>query len=91
MGNMKKVKVFRVQLVYDKDEKKLVGVPLNGVTIPAIPICDEGEEFPTRILNGKSHEVRRADITVYGVVPSKHPREITLLKGLFKGKKGGKK
>jgi len=77
---MKKVKVFRVKLVYDKVEKKLGSVPLREVSIPAIPICDPDQEFPTKIINTKNHEVRLADIIVYEPEPSKHPREITLLK-----------
>jgi hypothetical protein len=78
---MKKEKVFRVQLVYDKLEKKLGSVVLREVSIPAIPICDPDQVFPTKIIDAKSQEVRFADIIVYGAEPSKHPREITLLKG----------
>jgi len=78
---MKKAKVFRVKLVYDKDEKKLASVGLREVALPAIPICDPDVDFPTKIITTKSHEVRFADIIVYEAEPSKHPREITLLKG----------
>jgi len=78
---MKKAKVFRVKLVYDKEEKRLASISLKDVLLPAIPICDPDQEFPTRIISAKSHEVRLADIIVYEAEPSKHPREITLLKG----------
>jgi hypothetical protein len=83
---MKKSKVFRVKLVYDKVEKKLASVGLREVPIPAIPICDPDVEFPTKIINSAQHEIRIADIIVYEAEPSKHPREITLLKK----PKGGK-
>lgn len=78
---MKKTKVFRVQLVYDKEEKKLASIGLQGLDLPAIPICDPDQIFPTRVIVNKHHEVRFADIIVYEPEPSKHPREITLLKG----------
>jgi len=90
---MKKLKVFKVRVAYDKEQKKLV--PLVDVKLPppdnrvikldivTIPIGDPDRPFPL-VFKGDQIEIVNADIVIYGT-EKKVKGEITLLK------KGGRK
>lgn len=80
------IKKFRVQLVYDMDEKKLACLgnvhDKNGTlmkTVVAIAIADPSQDFPTTLLVQPSLKVVMADI-LCEVPDAKAKGEITIKK-----------